>query len=862
MGFIREYLLIWNPELGEEEADATPYLYDNMGDTPQVRAAVRLEEILHVTTDDIEDSKDAIVINPSTVTSGESEDDRLLWTNNPEGFAGVKEGDDYTVQLNDLSHRTKAVLEKKSNQLLLMDSSYAGAPLDLILDIGRKGFVSTVIEDMEFFHNLIENDAAVNYNDLTTGITRRAVANGLSNNDLTDTQMKQLGSKAYQYGSLDVAGNGIGDGSNPPVVGVPDVSQAFIFKQKLLIAPLFTVDQATDDTNGIAPPYLKDSSSLKYVFRVEASRDLSNPNDVKTVIEFETLGNVGWENETPNTGTTDYFISNVVFKRSGGGVIDALELTTNEQTIEFDVENTVSSPFSNGGGTETRIIANIETLPTAQEQYRLPEFPTAPDTSNHPLKENFLFDKSVTSLDLGAVAGENFGGVDQVIKEVESTYVSGSKAHVVITVQMASAAVDKIAPLMPIKFKAWISTANRALARSKSDKVNLPIAKLNYFSETTDPTMITMTNGFYDHPMVEGDTVKESLILRPQDDFVSQTIFTLDRNDIPNFDRTDSEIDFLSATMQLIARKDSSTSFVLDEFTTSFNNLEIVNNPTYGTIPEIDVTQDRGFRAPVDDLRRNVRIKRRYDLDALTPAGIFNYEMTFPSIMRWEAWEPLPLANNDFLDPTAPDGEHKGKNHNWVHYFQSTGYTMYFKSELIATKDGAALPPYVLESQLVVEDFAEGSEWDTETINNFRTGNSDLIPNNGFMSTENTLIHGENTYIGLDANPLLSELVMVIYTNREGIDNWKNLSAISSKYPVDGVSSTLQGLGNDLTATKSNPSGNIFRVAAESNLKGEIPDRPAFRIYDNRADSGIPDGLATEDGILLETENGIPLYAE
>jgi len=856
MGIIKESLVFWNPDLGETELEATPYLYDNVGDVVQMRAKIRIENYVICqgdTSTDRQAGKTVILVNPTTELTGVIEQSNQLWTSDPTGFDTFKEGDEITIKnvsgTSATFEITRTIIEKRSNELLIVDQDFDTAPYNtfLYLNNGSVVYVSTPIEAIEFKDNLIENDSPPNYNDLTTGVTRKATVKGLDNTVTSDTAMKQLGDKCYQFGSLSVAGNNEGDGSDDPIV-----SQAFEIKRDLLISPIYTVDQVSNDVNGVAPPYLLNDKSLKYVFRVEASNKLSNPNDINIVDEFETRGNVGWENETPNTGTTNYSISNVVYKNLSGDTIDSIELTTNEQTVEFDIENTEDNSFSSGN---SKIIFGHIFKPPSEKDYRLEEFPTGENTARHNLyKENFLKDRAVTTLDNAAASGVNLGGDDQIIKECESTFVSSSKAHVKATIKMASDAVDKISPLSPIEYKIWASTADHTLSRADSDKVNLPVDKKPYYIRVSDPTMITITNGFYDHPMIESDTVKETLLIRPQDDYVCESHFILNRNNEGDNIREGVAINITSVSMKLIARK-GSEFFVLDEFSPDAISTQIIDDDTYGTIPNLDTVQDRGFESPVDDLRKNITVKSRTDLD--TPAtGLYNYVMRFPCIQRWEKHEPLPDANNQFLDDSAAPNHYKGKNHDWYHYFDSTGWDMYYRAEITATKDGLA-ETYTKETILSVEDYTDGTDWDTEEIKTYRTdGSSDLIPNQGLMDSENTLVECDMTYVGLDANPSLSDLVMQIHISEFEASNYKNLHSISSKYDIDS-NNVFIGLNGDLTNTKSNPSGSIFRAEAEIRKPDFDTPRYASRFHDTRdAAPPVPPavGILEEDGTFIIEE--------
>jgi len=90
---------------------------------------------------------------------------------------------------------------------------------------------------------------------------------------------------------------------------------------------------------------------------------------------------------------------------------------------------------------------------------------------------------------------------------------------------------------------------------------------------------------------------------------------------------------------------------------------------------------------------------------------------------------------------------------------------------------------------------------------------------------------------------------MVIYINIFEGSNFKGMFAISSKYDIANDNAFI-GLLGILTATKSNPSGDIFRVEAEVKAGFNAQPRFAFRFYDTRDETGIPDGKTLAQGGL------------
>lgn len=837
------------------ETEPTDWPVDNIGEVVDVEIDVRYDGSYTLATTINPDDGTVLILNPnSSTTGGIIPDKRYLFTNDPTGFQQVDEGDLVTVSGTGFSTTEKTVLEKVSSRLLLMDSEYLPSN-ETILPVDSVAFVSTPIESIEFSHGLIENKEVFNTISKTDGSDQRAIVEGLSNTVLTESTMEQLNDKSYQHGTLSVRGNGIGDSATDP-----QVSQAFTISQKLLINPLFTADQADNDKVGIPPDYLESDASLKYVFKIATSKDLTDPNRKKTVISGERLGNIGGIGENFNTGRTDYYVTNVNYKRADLSVIDSLEITTDEQIVEFDLNNDKGT-FSSG---DTRAVFNHWWKPTPEDLYRLPEFPAA--TQTYPsrqrlLKENFFFDRAELILDDPAVAGDNINGVDQIIKDCSAAYISNSKIRVTTTIKMSSTAVSRISSTDDYKLS--ISTKDHSKSRAKSDKTNVLVDNNTYFTEASDPSMVKTTITFLDHPNSDVDAGAESLVVRTEDDVLAVASFTIDRNDIPNFTRAGTEVRLLSTTMQVIARKDYDTYFVLDEFTTALDATDegVVNDLTYGNIPFVDFTRDLGQVTPADDLRKNIRLKRRIDLDA---GGEFAFEFRMPFYYRWENFFENKNVSDEFFDISLP---FNGKNHDWPRFFDGTGWDMFFRFEVNVLKDGALLAPYITEAQLITEDYGEGTEWDTPVGRTFKASNLDPISIGGGIGIsldENTLIETENNF-NTTPLPTLPDLVAVLKIAIFEKSGYIGQFRFSSLYTADSNNVFTGVSGGDL-AIITNPSGSLFQVAGITKsdlLKNAVEYRVSWRFHDTRDEAPpVPPavGILEEDGTFIIEEGVSTTY--
>ena len=402
-----------------------------------------------------------------------------------------------------------------------------------------------------------------------------------------------------------------------------------------------------------------------------------------------------------------------------------------------------------------------------------------------------------------------------------------------------------------------VSTKNHLLDRPVSDKATLDIDKAPYYTDITDPNMITTTLSFIDHPSSDVDTdTQTTLTVRTEDSVVGVAKFVLNRNDVAGFDRADSVVGLRNVTTQIIAKK-GDDFFVLDEFTRDLSAKFRKNIAPSTSVPTNLIRQDLGFRTPADDLRRDFVLQPRRDLD--TGDGNFNYEVTYPFIFRFEAWLPLQGVADVFYDESL---QNNGLNHDWARYFDGSvdaGWNMFFRFSISAEKDGVLLEPYVTEAQIFPEDYTDGSEWDTENAKGFLVSTGDEITQggqSGISLDEDTRIEGYMTF-NTTPLPTLPDLDMVLMINVFEKEDYKGQYRYYSKYPNLLTSNVWTGLLGISTATKDNSSSPIFAVKAvlqAALLTKDSSYRISWRIYDNRPDLGIPDGKELAQG-GLKTDN-------
>ena len=247
-------------------ASETSYLVDNQSDVITIEIDIRSEnykmpETTSTTTDDY-----FMMVNPGSNLTGKKRDNRAVYTSDTEGFDEneFKVGDTFAIEgMAGANNKSGTIIEiSEDRQTIITDQTFSAEifPIDALIAI------TTPITALTFKHGLIENEESVNYNSKVDGSEQIAQVSGLDYSDTaTIHTADMLGNKSWQFGSITVTGNGIGNGNSALTAGI---IQAFTITHELIINPLMLYDEWDDIQAGIKPERLLDSNSLRYVYSV------------------------------------------------------------------------------------------------------------------------------------------------------------------------------------------------------------------------------------------------------------------------------------------------------------------------------------------------------------------------------------------------------------------------------------------------------------------------------------------------------------------------------------------------------------------------------------------------------------------
>jgi hypothetical protein len=358
------------------------------------------------------------------------------------------------------------------------------------------------------------------------------------------------------------------------------------------------------------------------------------------------LGDVSIFGKKYGNGTTNYSYSNFSIVRTSDSEVTDKPIIEEKFTVSFDVDST-GTPFSNSN---TKVKVGIENIPTSFD-------------NSQDYEGAFLYDRAVTTLGAGAVAGEATGDAAS-ITNYTATFNSTSQISVSFDVEFSAGAIAQISSDY---FSIFVTTQDHLLGYSDSDKVTLQVFKgLGISKVLTNPITVNSTQ-FITSPYQDFSTGIDAAEIDgfPVQMLVSSTQFQADWTN-----RTNLRIDNIS---QLLVLKNSSTSEEISLDTTSIpvNTFTLIDSE----YPNANYSVQKGFKIPSTEVRNLIEMTNISNI-----SSVRTFEVRFPFFIRWEDYTELLMNEipSSILDTNEPfDGRNYDVNRiddlaNWSLNFRLT----------------------------------------------------------------------------------------------------------------------------------------------------------------------------------------------
>lgn len=755
------------------------------------------------------------------------------------------------------------IIAKNGNGLIQLNAAISGG--NNIFHESVTVSNTTAITAIKYRYNFIKNNAAptfVSPLDVNNPQMEQIFAiDHKAANDTGSSNMKAMGAYEWQ--------DGFSDGSDPiqaktydlvgssvypaTIVGVSidNGSTDGIYKSTYKIThytklPPFFLYQQTE------PPYAG-TNCLKLITKLEARPVYTNPNIIQSDVYDQILGNTGWYNENFNTGITNYKITNLVYKNSGGGVIPSIELTSSATVIEFDVENVTDSPFiAVPTANYTKFVVGFHKIPADPSEYQ----------NTGKLKDyNFLYDRMIGAPGGSANNGQNYytnSGDYTVLIGDTYTLVSASKIHLKFKVQMAQKVIDSFASSSNKEFALTLQIRKTALATNLGDDVTLIVDKNTLYIDNSDPTMIGFgsKNKIFRHPeklLTEGVDYPTAVNVFPEDELSAYTEFYIDSTG-----RTNDVIKITSVKLRVIAA--GTTTFTLDEFTAN-----TAAYPFQGYAQFFDVNIADQFHIPTTEaIRKYYRVVREPQFDT---GGKYYFKAIYPFLIRWEYWAAALGIDSSFFDTTEPNN---GLNEWWYRYGVGS-WKLWYEIEVNATKNGIP-QQYKSKQPFTMNNYASNSDFTTKTIKTYDLAGNELVNGgtrfiSGYENTEIRAVFSNINTPNTGADNYTAGVVVI------GIEAFESggiagKRRYSSKWPADSDTwfTYLTGSTDKVKLSSAPLGGGGHTVTAKCYIDySQLPPnvdtfKITARIYDNIAGTWQEECITQV--VSLIPSNPVPKFAE
>lgn len=307
------------------------------------------------------------------------------------------------------------------------------------------GDVENQLNSLTYFPNLIENDDTFSTASLQNGTEGSWYSDGIQS--VIPVEMIARGTnRSFVTGNVFINNEG----------AVGDYFQSFKITHTYIIVPYYF--EGDDFT--VAPDFLAGSASLKYVFKADFRKALSDIGSSKVLTFENNRGTVGYFNETITGGTPSYTAT-----------IDYDRLSVqNEVTATITVKGTFNA--------QTKYSLLFSYLPTTAEYNSNATFDT---TFDYTFQSAFAFVSSSFASYIKNLSSSLNGAGDLVITVVFDKFTSYSSSDKYLLALMIG------------------NTANHR------DRAILTLDKNNFKSETANNGLITITSNHLDYHGSLGD---------------------------------------------------------------------------------------------------------------------------------------------------------------------------------------------------------------------------------------------------------------------------------------------------------------------------------------------------------------------
>ncbi len=589
-----------------------------------------------------------------------------MWLSSTSDFIqdGWQVGDQFTFT-ETIYSVTGTITSVASDTMLFNVISFVGVTQSMFFTsgdiIGTNTLDAAIID-----YNLIENSAATTYSSALDNTVNSYYVSGMNTNTAYKNCLPFINGVDETWidntdfnSPIQMKARNLGLDSND--------FQEIVVEHTFCIIPFYLQGFNTNLTNGTLPlDWFQSNKSVKYIIRLDARPQVGNANSSKVVESTNTLGDVGFFNETFN-GLPNYQTIYDLEYNSGANT-SLVKVGSNQITFKIKT----NSPSYPNFLTSNIIKANFSLAKNPNDYIDSTRF-----------KEQFLFSTYIKD---GSDFGKD-GVIDSVVTTIDP--LDNSILNVTINTTFTAAESNTILAGMYYILNISVKQANSVYSNLLIDYAR--------FDGTTDVDGLVEVNPISANP-VQNIEIRPSIFA--DNSATSYEAFNGMIEDAYNarfqINTKQSTNDGLnapvntriqSANWQIVAR-DTATGdeFICQNYPFDLtSSIEVPSSNALNPNPTeqvINLSNTRGFRYPLTDFLNEVKFE--YLATSSSPNFQTTYEISVGFKLGWETWLSNPDVLPIFYDNTEPNDN---LNNRISNYSEEQNYELFPVLNINVTND-------------------------------------------------------------------------------------------------------------------------------------------------------------------------------
>ena len=610
------------------------------------------------------------------------------------------------------NQKVTVLVKYSNNEILVSNAIVSGLPVtnnesnaDAIL------YNLTEIQSLDFQYNFIENGQPNQYNSLTTNQLQWFKADNIAaSSSGSPVVMLPQGSGEWRPNAMD--GTNVTDAYRVSY-DTTNGRQIFKIRHSTIVTPLFLASQLMDAINNVAPNYYLNGNCLKYVVKISGLRSLNDPNSLQVVeTDSNILGNSGWFDESFNQGVQDYFIQNIEYFNNAVPATEISSFIGYNQTIEFYITS-ASGDFASG----QRISIGAMKLPNNQIEYQ---------NNGRLLTENFLF-ANIYGYVNGLFYANPYANDGNFIDGWKADFISANTIHITMDLVLDTDTIAILNESLTPRFCFWTTIANPALTTVLTQNKQVIWSGVKQFNNVVKPADTNCTHTFKRHYEDANDAgITDDITTFKNDECVMESVITGNWAEFPS---SVDEIYLTKIYQQVVAKRISDgAEFLLEDFQL---NVPVIFQ---SGAPFINYSNNTVFNIPTTEIRKPITVTI---IDASPTPANAKFKVSYPFMIRWEAWVALLGVNSDFFNPSQPNN---GQNQDWFHYL-TANWEIYFRTGYDVV---SSVNPYHFDEDILIpiNDYATNPAYSVKKVETFTSGGTPLTAGgvNYIQAGSNTIV--------------------------------------------------------------------------------------------------------------------------